>query len=345
MNKDQLEEFQQRFALIEELETASKLTRLGFGELQNINSTNDFYFLPFQLLCQGFERLLKSYICIAYFEKHNVFPSSDYLKKLGHDLEKLLTEILQNYYDTKDHNLIIEEFKFLKNDKEFKELLYIISEFGKYGRYYNFDFITKNEKSNIDPKKLWKEFENKIFYSDPDNLKKLLNPDLNNEIYGEQAKYIIIIFEKFICAISRQFLWGTLGQTGKQLSTCFSDFVMLNPNKFGTRNYRHDTTRYRELPRKVHKRNLLDYLNRKFNKNYKHLTINKSEHTGEWPFYADKVTIECRYKHWCVVSIDNYDYALNAAAKGRYKLENTHDAGMAILGIGTGDFIKKSLEL
>lgn len=345
MTGNRIEEIQQRFALIEELETASKLTRLGFGELQNLNSTNDFYFLPFQLLCQGFERLLKSYICIAYFEKNKIFPNSNYLKKLGHDLEKLLSEIVLNYFDTKNHNLIIEEYNFLNENQEFKELLFIISEFGKYGRYYNFDILTKNEKSNINPKELWKKFENKIFYSDPNNLKKIFNPDLNNEIYGEQAKYIIIIFEKFICAISRQFLWGTLGETGTQLSGYFSDFVMLNPNKFGIRNYRQDTTKYKELPRKVHKRNLRDYLNRKFNKNYKHLTIKKSEHNGEWPFYSDKITIECRHKHWCIVSIDNYDYALNGSAKGRYKLENIHDAGMAILGIGTGDFIKKALEL
>lgn len=35
------------FALLEEFETSDKLIKLGFGELQNINSTNDFYFLPF----------------------------------------------------------------------------------------------------------------------------------------------------------------------------------------------------------------------------------------------------------------------------------------------------------
>lgn len=51
------------FTLNEEFETADKLIRLGFGELQNINLVNDFYFLPFQLLSQGFERFMKSYIC------------------------------------------------------------------------------------------------------------------------------------------------------------------------------------------------------------------------------------------------------------------------------------------
>lgn len=48
-------EIQKIASLIEEFETANKLIRLGFGELQNINLDNDFYFLPLQLLSQGFE--------------------------------------------------------------------------------------------------------------------------------------------------------------------------------------------------------------------------------------------------------------------------------------------------
>ena len=59
----------------------------------------------------------------------------------------------------------------------------------------------------------------------------------------------------------------------------------------------------------------------------------------------DKVIIECRYKNWCIITINGHDYALNGSAKGRYKLENTHDAGMAILGKSTGDFIRLALEL
>ncbi len=66
---------------------------------------------------------------------------------------------------------------------------------------------------------------------------------------------------------------------------------------------------------------------------------------GDWPFYADEIIIECRQKHWCIVTIDGYDYALNGAAKGRYKLENPHDAGMAILGKSIEYFITMALKL
>lgn len=77
------------FALQEEFETANKLILLGFGELQNINLSNNFYFLPFQLLSQGIERLFKAYICVAYYTNHSRLPSCQELKRLGHDLIKL----------------------------------------------------------------------------------------------------------------------------------------------------------------------------------------------------------------------------------------------------------------
>jgi hypothetical protein len=59
-----------QFALLEELETSEKLIILGFGELQNINQDNDFYFLPFQLLSQGLERFTKTYIYIGHYHKY-----------------------------------------------------------------------------------------------------------------------------------------------------------------------------------------------------------------------------------------------------------------------------------
>jgi hypothetical protein len=55
--------------------------------------------------------------------------------------------------------------------------------------------------------------------------------------------------------------------------------------------------------------------------------------------------IECRDKYWCVVTIENKDYALNGSAAGRYKLENAHDAGMAILGKSVGPFIQMAFQL
>ena len=87
--------------------------------------------------------------------------------------------------------------------------------------------------------------------------------------------------------------------------------------------------RYQQQPRKSHRRNLFDTLRRRFKSSYKHKVIRKENYTGEWPFYT----------------IDGYDYALNGSAKSRFKLENPHDAGQAILGKGTADFIRMALDL
>jgi hypothetical protein len=332
------------FALLEEFETSDKLIKLGFGELQNINLNNNFYFLPFQLLSQGFERFMKAYICTGHFHKHGKLPDFKYLRKLGHDLEKLLDEIIQNYYIDFNRPQFDLDNDFIQSDSDLKKLLFILSEFGKLSRYHNFDLITDNTKIGVDTKKLWEEFENTIL--DKNDYEKLMDFDLSHEVYQKISHQIIIVFEKFVSALSRQFIFKCLGQKGLQLSaTTAYDFGMLYDKDFGKKDYRNQTTKYQETPKKIHKRTIIDEVQRNVNPDFKSKKIRKSEYDGEWPFYANEIIIECRQKHWCIVTIDGFDYALNGSAKGRYKLENPHDAGMAILGKSISDFIKMALDL
>lgn len=334
------------FALLEELETSSKLITLGLGELQNLNGVNDFYFLPFQLLSQGFERFMKSYICIAYKNIHDKYPNHSYIKNLGHDLKSLLIEILENYYVDFKRPQFQEDIKFLKENDDLKELLFIISEFGKKSRYYNFDLITDNKNIPLNTKELWENFENKYLFEDEKLLGKLMNLEQSYEVLGKLNSIIIIAFEKFISALSRQFIFNCLGDKAKGMAvSSFFDFGRLYEKDFGNKDYRKLTTRFKQTPKKIHKRTFIDGFNRKYNSNFKSLKIHKSEFAGEWPFYVDEIIVECRDEHWCIVTIEGYDYALNGAAKGRYKLENPHDAGMAIIGKSIGDFIKIALEL
>ncbi|PJJ07941.1 hypothetical protein CLU83_1164 [Flavobacterium sp. 1] len=334
------------FALLEELETSSKLIILGLGELQNLNAVNDFYFLPFQLLSQGFERFMKSYICIAYKNIHDKYPNHNYIKNLGHNLESLLKEILENYYVDFQRSQYKADIKFLKENDDLKELLFIISEFGKKSRYYNFDLITDNKNIPLNTKELWENFENKYLFEDEKLLNKLMDLEQNHEVFDKLNSIIIIAFEKFISALSRQFIFDCLGDKAKGMAvSSFYDFGRLYEKDFGNKDYRQITTRFKQTPKKIHKRTFIDDFNRKYNSKFKSLKIHKSDFTGEWPFYVDEVIVECREKHWCIVTIEGFDYALNGSAKGRYKLENPHDAGMAIIGKSTGDFIKIALEL
>ncbi|WP_149912536.1 hypothetical protein [Sphingobacterium cavernae] len=335
-------DFEKHGSLLEEFKIANKLIRLGFGELQNIDGTNDFYFLPFQLLSQGFERIMKAYICTVYYHRQEEYPNYEYLKSLGHDLSKLLNEIIEHYYERSDQHQLLLDQKLLDDDKDFWKLLSIISEFGKFARYHHFDIITGHKKPSINTVKSWTDFESRLIERLEIPTKKIFDPDPKslNEVYAEVARYIIVKFESFVSTLGRQIIFEIAGIYGKQVSSIgLYDFGLLYQDDFGLTNYRVNTSNYNEKLKPKTPFTLIDRIKRFLNTDVKYKTIKKEEYQGSWPFYSDKVTVQCERKVWCTIIIEGNQYALNGSAKSKYKLENPHDAGMAILGISLGDFI------
>jgi len=335
--------------LIDELRVAFSLIEIGFGEFQNIDSENDFYYLPFQLVSSGFERLMKCHICLGCQNQNNAYPDNKYLKKCGgksgHDLSELKENILSDFFTTDNIPALAEDHDFLANDNELQRLMYLLSEFGKYARYYNFDVLTSASKPSIDVASLWADYENSVIQSNPDLLAKVSSLESQDEVFQAINRRIIISFEKFVRAIARQFTIGRLGAKAKQVSSILYPFIMLGDDQLGSIDYRNRTTRRKEEKRRAHKRTIWDKIRRRFSKEYKHLLITRGDYDGKWPFYHDEVVIECRAKHWCIVTIDGKDYALNGAAKSRYKLEDVHEAGVAVLGESVGPFIDAALKL
>lgn len=335
-------------SLLEEFKTAHKLIRLGFGELQNIDGTNDFYFLPFQLLSQGFERLMKAYICAVYYHRHEKYPDYNYLRSLGHDLSKLLNEIIEHYYERNDQHQFLLDQKLLDEDKDFWELLSIISEFGIFARYHHFDIITGHKKPSINTVKFWTNFESRLVERLDIPAEKIFdpNPESLNEVYAEITRYIIVKFESYVSALGRQIILEIAGIYGKQVSsTGLYEFGLLYQDDFGLTDYRINTACYNENLKAKIPFTLKDRISRLLNPSMKHKTIRKEEYDKEWPFYTNKVTVYCERKIWCTIIIEGNQYALNGSAKGRYKLENPHDAGIAILGISLGEFITIARDL
>ncbi|OUC15295.1 MAG: hypothetical protein B0A82_08070 [Alkalinema sp. CACIAM 70d] len=335
--------------LHDELQSSVKLIKLGFGEFQNLNLINNFYYLPFQLLSSGFERLMKCHICLGYHEQNNEYPNDKYLKgcggKGGHDLLELKKSILESYFSTKNILLLHEDFNLLTNDDNLETLIYLLSEFGKYSRYYNLDIVTSAEKSSINVQQLWGEYESNLITSNTETLEKLGNLEATEEVLGYTKRQILIKLEKFTRAICRQFTIGQLGKKALQYSPALYDFILLKDEDLGNQNYRLQTTTYQKKEQKVHQRTLVDELQRTCNPRYRYAIVRKEDFDGDWPFYHNEVTIECREKYWCVVTIEAKDYALNGAAAGRYKLESVHDAGIAILGKSVEPFIQMALQL
>lgn len=335
--------------LYDELLTSFKLIEIGFGEFQNMDMENDFYHLPFQLLSSGFERLMKCHICFGVYEKTGKYPEFIELKECGgvngHDLGELKKHILSAHFKTNSVPVLKEDHDFLINNNELDRIIYLLSEFGKFARYHNLDVVTANKKPSINVKSLWEEYQSGILTSDPNLMKNFENIELHKEVIDTIQRRIIIILEKFVRSISRQFTMGKLGAIALQYSSVYQPFIMLRDEELGTKNYREKTTRYRNNLKKPHKRNIKDEIDRKFNKNYAHQHIRKEDFEGDWPFYHEEVIIECQDEHWCIVTIEGQDYALNGAAQGRYKLEAVHDAGMAILGKSISPFIDMALNL
>lgn len=169
------------FALLDELETAYKLIRLGFGELQNFDLVNSFYFLPFQLLSQGIERFVKVYICLAYFHAHDAFPPPKEIKNLSHNIDKSFSKIVDNYYPKYQSPQYVLDNEFLRTNTDIRKLLNILSKFGQGARYYNFDLITENyEQLGVSTKESWEEFENKLLNSE--DYTKLMQEDTKDEV-------------------------------------------------------------------------------------------------------------------------------------------------------------------
>jgi len=334
-----------KLSLNEELNTSVRLIKLGFGEYQNLDMANDFYYLPFQLISSGFERFMKCYICLGHYEKEGKFPEPKLFRnKLGHDLEKLKRHITENYFQ-ENSKALTDDLIFLRTDKDLEKLIKLLSEFGKFARYFNLNVVTGEINPGIDVKAAWEEYEDSFILGNKKLLEKLSNIETSKEVLDTITRKIIIKLERFTRALSRQFTLGKLGTLALQYSSGVYDFLMLTDSELGNVDYRRNTTRYEQRDYKPHERTIKDDYNRKRNKDYKSQLITKENFDGEWPFYADEVIIECRQKHWCVVTIDNYDYALNGAAKGRYKFEDVHEAGMAILGKSVGPFIDMALKL
>eukprot|EP01013_Petalomonas_cantuscygni_P040879 TRINITY_DN7309_c1_g1_i1.p1 TRINITY_DN7309_c1_g1~~TRINITY_DN7309_c1_g1_i1.p1 ORF type:complete len:349 (-),score=-34.98 TRINITY_DN7309_c1_g1_i1:57-1103(-) len=335
--------------LHDELTASIKLIKLGFGELQNLDIANDFYHLPFQLLSSGLERLMKCHICLGYHEISDEYPDSKSLKKCGgrngHDLLELKKNILSDYFKSSQIPVLIEDKEFISNDNDLEKLIYLLSEFGKYSRYHNLDIVTSATKPSIDVKKLWSEYETNMVLSDKSLLSKLSDFEYQQEVNNFITQSIIKKLELFVRGISRQFTLGRLGKKAQQFSPVYYDFIMLTDNQIGMNDYRKETIRFKNKETKTHKRTFADKINRNTNSDYRHKKISKSEYNGDWPFYAEEVIIECRQKHWCVVEIEGYDYALNGAAQGRFNLTSVHDAGMAIIGKSIGGFIDMALKL
>lgn len=229
---------EQKLALTFEIETAVKLLRLGLAELQNIDGGNDFYHLPFLLLSSGFERLMKCMICLKWRHDTGVFPPTAELKT--HDLVKLKARVLSEcvFEDTASKRPATkEDYGYMEADEDLRRLLEMLSQFGKFARYYNLDVVTGSAKRTVNAQEMWEQYEGDLVKKH--GALSSLSGELNriDDFYRELNRIIVGKLERFARALVRQFTLGDLGADAKKHTGIISAFLYLSDNELGKRNY------------------------------------------------------------------------------------------------------------
>ena len=327
--------------LLDELETSRELLKSGFGHLQELDMGNTFYHLPHQLLASGFERLMKCYIAVVCKGRDGTYPDRAAMQTLGHNLENLLKTICTEHYSGTQRPLVQQDLDFIRTDPVLNDCVRILSLFGKKGRYYNLDVVAGADRKPIDPTGEWQELESSV----EDPIPYLSNMErLHRDYYPRVNRALIARMERLVRALAMQFTLG--GHVDPEdeisrLSVVYREFRNLQYCQFGTVDYRRSVEILWGDADQWIRRSDQEIAESE----WPSLAVSKAEFGDEWPFRNDRVTVECRDGQFYIVNIGGYDFALNGAARSRFRLPFAHDAGVAVLGKSVGPFIKMALGL
>lgn len=231
----------QKICLGEEVNISIKLLQLGFCELQKIDSENDFYHLPFLLLSSGFERLIKCIICFKFLKNEGRFPTLKEVKgsSNGHNLlylkNKVINECISEKTATK-RPATKADYNFISKDEDLNRIINILSEFGQYARYHNFNIVMGSKPLVQSAKDKWEEYEIEILKED-NLLSTYIKGNKLDEAYEKINRKIISRLEKFARVLTRQFTLGNLGEEAKIYTGVISPFLYLRDEQIGKIDY------------------------------------------------------------------------------------------------------------
>lgn len=337
--KDVGKRMSQMITLQQEFDLSFKLLRRGLGELQKIDYANDFYFMPLLLLSQGIERFLKSYIIAYKIEKGEDQLFERKLKT--HDLTELLKLVKENYYLIGNREVDILDEQFLSGSAHLERVLNILSDFGKNGRYYNINYLI--DPKSISPILEWEKLERELEASTDEEWYKPKDVEEVNKYYQRVTTKIIIIIERFLSVLSRQYIFGKKSKVflGATMPN-FSFFGYMYDGDYGKTDY---TITQKEggsnyVPRK---RTFIDKL--KSLLFYKQKKVSRKQYGENWPFKSKTIILESRDRRYYIVIIEGYEYALNGKTSSWLKLPTPNKAGVAISYKSMDKFLRIAQEL
>jgi len=141
-------------ALAREAEVTAELLATGVTALgRAAPKQTGHYIQAFFALSQGFERAAKLAIVVDHsLENSGLFPTDDTLRARGHDLQVLLAwanQISLKYRAGLEHSE-------LPDSAIHTGIIHVLTEFAKYSRYYNLDYLAGRAKQSVeDPVATW----------------------------------------------------------------------------------------------------------------------------------------------------------------------------------------------
>jgi hypothetical protein len=233
---------EQQWAIQEEVRTSIKLIEAGLGHLQRIGGVNDFYHLPMLLLANGFERLMKTIICLYHLGETDKFPEGKSFfrsDRKGHDLVHLLDRVIAACFrpDYLRRPAARDDLQYLRRDPRLRQLVQLLSEFGQAARYYELDTVLGQRHDTDSPDDTWRRLESEVLGDDPQWMDKLKDPSNVRWVYLEITTRFVIALEKFARALVRLFTIGDLGDEALAMTGIVKPFLFLDDGALGTRDY------------------------------------------------------------------------------------------------------------
>jgi len=218
------------------------LVTRGLAEIQSVGYTVNEYHVALLLLANGFERLLKSCLCLSERVRSGAYPACGTMKSWRHDLGHLMDLVAAECAAVQYANRC-QAFKddlAMFSGSDVRSFLSILSAFGQDGRYYNFDVVGGNPNVGRYNESEWLTAQLAFLLDDQERQSWFedLPPAGGDPLLEKVRKRTVSSIEKLARALARLLVSGVLGAEGKQTHAFVKDFLNLADHELGTRDYR-----------------------------------------------------------------------------------------------------------
>ena len=115
----------------------------------------------------------------------------------------------------------------------------LLGEFAQGSRYFNLDAVL-GRKQRYNSERAWESLETtlmKASLGEVEYYKKLGNPKMLDELYSLSNRGIVIYLEKYLRAITRQFIFQTFSNDASSMIVAVDYFGYLRNSELGITNY------------------------------------------------------------------------------------------------------------